>query len=282
MEYGILSKQDRIIVIGDLHADYQKLLYIFKKKLKLLDENNKWIGKNTVVVQLGDQVDGGGRYPNCSSYGEMNIIRFLDYVHNEAKKYGGGVYSLIGNHEMMNMLGDYRYTSLKDRIGKQSYFKIGTPFAKKMANSRYVILKIGSVLFVHGGILPHHFNEFTDPTIFIKYINDLMKQLFNGTINKTNSNVQKLFLDSQSPLWNRELGHKNILPQTTIDIDKVLEFFNVNHIVIGHSIQEKQINSVYNNKVWRVDGGMSSAFCTPKNKAQVLEIINNGNVFNIL
>jgi hypothetical protein len=282
MEYGILGKQERIIVIGDLHADYQKLLYIFKSKLKLLDQNNKWIGKNTVVVQLGDQVDGGGRHPNCRTNGELQIIKFLDYVDNEAKKYGGGVYSLIGNHEMMNMLGNYSYTSPIDRIEKHTYFKIGTPFAKKFANSRYAILKIGSVLFVHGGILPQHFIGFTNSALFIKYLNELMKKLFYGNIDKTNNNVKKFFLDSQSPLWNRKLGQKNILPQTKIDIDKVLAFFNVNHIVIGHSIQEKQINSVYNNKVWRVDAGMSAAFCSHKNKAPVLEIINNGDTFNIL
>ena len=30
------------------------------------------------------------------------------------KKHGGGVYSLIGNHEIMNMIGDFKYASNKD------------------------------------------------------------------------------------------------------------------------------------------------------------------------
>ena len=54
---GILPKE-RIIVIGD-YADYNKQTNFIK--LKLIDNNNNWIAepKNTIVVQLGDILDGG-------------------------------------------------------------------------------------------------------------------------------------------------------------------------------------------------------------------------------
>ena len=43
---------------------------------KLIDSNENWIAKpsNTVVVQLGDQLDGGGRGFG-ESYGELRTYK---------------------------------------------------------------------------------------------------------------------------------------------------------------------------------------------------------------
>ena len=61
----ILPPCDRIIVIGDLHGDWKITKEIFLKA-KLIDINFKWIAepKNTIVVQVGDIVDRGGRPSN--------------------------------------------------------------------------------------------------------------------------------------------------------------------------------------------------------------------------
>ena len=45
-----------IIVIGDLHGDFQLTLDVLKIA-NLIDDNNKWIGNDAYVVQVGDQVD---------------------------------------------------------------------------------------------------------------------------------------------------------------------------------------------------------------------------------
>ena len=76
----ILPPCDRIIVIGDLHGDWKVTKEIFLKS-KLIDMNFKWIAepKNTIVVQVGDIVDRGGRPDTigdeCS---ELKIMDFLD------------------------------------------------------------------------------------------------------------------------------------------------------------------------------------------------------------
>ena len=107
---SIIEKKDRIIVIGDLHADYSKTIDLFLKLNLIRQINNKFlwnaIPQNTIVVQLGDQIDGGGRGTG-ESYGELEIINFMENLHEQAFKKGGGVYSLIGNHEVMNLLGDF-------------------------------------------------------------------------------------------------------------------------------------------------------------------------------
>ena len=100
----------RIIVIGDIHGDFNILITCLKKA-KVINSSNEWIGKDTHVVQLGDILDKGGRGIDSSaqSMEEFSIFEFLNYLDTEAEKYGGRVHYLIGNHEIMNIQGDFRY-----------------------------------------------------------------------------------------------------------------------------------------------------------------------------
>ena len=102
----ILPAVPRIIVIGDIHGDWKVTKQLFLK-FKLINSNGKWIAepKNTHVVQVGDIVDRGGRPDTigdeCS---EIKILDFLDEIHSQAQLYGGGVFCILGNHEIMNVL----------------------------------------------------------------------------------------------------------------------------------------------------------------------------------
>ena len=57
-ENFILPPVEKIFVIGDIHGDINALLNILVNKIKVLNEKYEWIGGKTVIVQLGDQVDG--------------------------------------------------------------------------------------------------------------------------------------------------------------------------------------------------------------------------------
>ena len=53
---SVLPAVRRIIVIGDIHGDWKMTLDTLKLA-KVINNKNKWIGGDTVVVQLGDQID---------------------------------------------------------------------------------------------------------------------------------------------------------------------------------------------------------------------------------
>ena len=53
---SVLPPVKRIIVIGDLHGDWEMTIKSLKIG-KVIDSNNKWIGGETIVVQVGDQID---------------------------------------------------------------------------------------------------------------------------------------------------------------------------------------------------------------------------------
>jgi hypothetical protein len=92
----------RIVAVGDLHGDYAAWLDI-ARNAGVIDARGHWAGGKTTLVQLGDIVD---REPDS-----LQIIRSLQQLQKEAHHAGGKVVVLLGNHEAMNLLGDYRYTT---------------------------------------------------------------------------------------------------------------------------------------------------------------------------
>ncbi len=95
----------RIVAVGDLHGDFAAWRDI-ARAAKLVDGNGGWIGGDTVLVQTGDVVDRG---PDS-----LKIVQDLIRLQREAPRAKGQVIALVGNHEAMNVTGDFRYVSAGD------------------------------------------------------------------------------------------------------------------------------------------------------------------------
>jgi hypothetical protein len=97
-----LTTTDRIVAVGDVHGAYDRFVSILRAA-ELLDEGDRWIGGAAVLVQTGDVLDRGD-----DSRRVLDLLRRLEV---EAAEAGGSVQALIGNHEVMRMVGDLRYVS---------------------------------------------------------------------------------------------------------------------------------------------------------------------------
>lgn len=93
---------DRIVAIGDLHGDYEGYIAILRGA-GIVDGRDRWIAGETHLVQTGDIPDRG---PDT-----RRIIDHLRQLERQARRRGGAVHHLVGNHEAMNVLGDLRYVS---------------------------------------------------------------------------------------------------------------------------------------------------------------------------
>ena len=311
---SVLPPVRRIIVIGDLHGDWEMTIKSLKVG-KVINSNNKWVGGDTIVVQVGDQIDrcrsGECSLPNSTKNDEASdykILKFFTALHNEAEKVGGAVYSIIGNHELMNVNGDMRYVShenikefdnyettegeiINDGMEARKWaFAPGNPIANFLGCTRQLSLIIGSNLFVHAGILPK---------IAKKYgVQDMNQILSLYLWDKINNNEHLELLDSSdfSPLWNRVFGSKNTTAQTCNSLMTPLkEIYKVDRMFIGHTPQiNTGITNTCNGKVWLTDYGASNAFNefdtyylenhnrSQVRDAQVLEILDDGAQINIL
>lgn len=279
----------RIIVIGDIHGDLDATLQCLRK-VKVINNKGKWIGKKTVIVQIGDQIDRGGRdITHEDESSELKIINLFNRLHNEASCVGGAVYSLMGNHELMNVMGDFDYVtraglkSFGGKKGRKKMFKPGGPLARMMALNRYCMIRIGDCLFVHGGL-----NKYTSSNYTIEDVNYYMRLYLNGQANLINDReFQRLYLESSSILWNRQFSTHKLSRQQCENLVGMLRKYNSNYLFIGHTPQETGINTDCRGRLWRVDTAMSNAFGERyKNECriQVLEILQTGKkkkVFNI-
>ena len=312
---SILPAVRRIIVIGDIHGDMDKLIDCLKIA-KLIEKNGrklKWTGKDTVVVQVGDQIDSC-RYNNkdkCDDPNtytpendkpeDINILYFMTRLHNMASKHGGAVYSLMGNHEFMNVTGDMSYVSHKNLVqssnimtssggkfknakaARRFLFKPGNIISNFLACTRKVALIIGSNLFVHAGIIPMIASKYK-----VDNINAIMTLFLLGQIENPEIFSDLFINGTTSPLWTRIFGSR--INNCMELLQPLKDIYNVNNIYVGHTPQVNTgIMSQCNDRVWMTDVGMSHSFDIyfPRQKykarnAQVLEILNDGKQFNVL
>jgi len=89
----------RVIAVGDVQGDFDDFLLILQR-VGVVDGQRHWIGGKATLVQVGDLLDRGPK--------EREVMDFLMSLEKEAPKAGGQVVILLGNHEVMNIMGDLR------------------------------------------------------------------------------------------------------------------------------------------------------------------------------
>lgn len=288
---SVLPPVRRIIAIGDLHGDFRALLRCLRLA-KVIDENRVWIGGDTVVVQLGDQVDskcrgGGTAAADCEKDDvgdELKIIKFVDALHVAAQKFNGAVYSLLGNHELMNVMGNLNYSSAENLVsfggaqGRLNKFAPSGEIAVYLACNRNSIMKIGDYIFVHGGLLPKKARQYT-----LENINKIIREYLLGHKQQQDADVQDLLVGKESPFWTRMFS--DLIGGNSAEacgaLKETVEYLKVQGMVVGHTVQPRGINSGCQGQIWRTDVGLSRSFGT-KRQIQVLEILHNGQSINVL
>jgi hypothetical protein len=88
------------VAIGDVHGAYDGFVTLLRFA-GLVNEKARWTGGKAHLVQTGDLLDRGKD--------ARRVLDLLMRLEGEARKAGGRVHALLGNHEVMNLLGDLRY-----------------------------------------------------------------------------------------------------------------------------------------------------------------------------
>lgn len=89
----------RIVAIGDIHGEIAGFRNILKAA-GLTDATGQWSGGRTQFIQTGDYTDRGE--------GTRQVLDLLMALEPQARRAGGRASALLGNHEVMNLIGDTR------------------------------------------------------------------------------------------------------------------------------------------------------------------------------
>jgi diadenosine tetraphosphatase ApaH/serine/threonine PP2A family protein phosphatase len=282
----------RVVAVGDVHGAYDRLVEILRTT-GLLDARLRWAGGKTHLVQLGDIVDRG---PDS-----RKAIDFLRKLQDEAKRAGGAVHLLLGNHEAMRMLGDMRYTlpaeyaafttdrsaavrqsfiaqtpaEQRDQLLKDTplgYIEMRLAFGRQGVYGEWlrtldVSVKIDGVVFVHGGISPANAGRSCDD------LNQASRRELTVDEEKTRTDpTHSLVAGDEGPLWYRGLAQE---PETFApQVDAILAAQHARAIVIGHSVTpDGRIRARFGGRVIAIDTGMQPAY-VERGRASALELQN--------
>ena len=295
---------ERVVAIGDIHGDYEQFVAVLRSA-SLIDSQESWSGGKTHLVQTGDVLDRG---PDS-----RKVMDLLMKLEKEARRAGGWVHCLIGNHEAMNVYGDLRYVSagefaaFRDRNSEkareelykqdQEQIKSSSPpdkvpvfddaFQRKWeaehplgyAEHRRELGptgKYGKWIRSHNAVVKIGNTLFLHGGIGPKYV-DLKLQMINEHVRDELEDFTKLrggiVMDSEGPLWYRGLAQGD---ETELDahLSAVLKTHQAERIVVGHTPTEGAVVPRFGGKVVLIDVALSRVF-DPRTRMACLVIENS-------
>ena len=145
-----------VYAIADLHGDYDQAIAALRL-CGLIAADGSWAGGNATLVQTGDLVDRG---PDS-----LKVLELFRTLRRQAAQAGGRVVTLLGNHEALNLEGDFRYVNEAElqSTGRETWSEMFDPEAGAIGaelrgHEAAVVAGEGAcrTLFVHAGLRLHH------------------------------------------------------------------------------------------------------------------------------
>ncbi|KAG8466952.1 hypothetical protein KFE25_008331 [Diacronema lutheri] len=235
----------RLVAIADLHGDLHAGVRVLKLA-GLVDDRQHWAGGDAVLVQTGDIVDRGGE--------AKQLYELFQRLAAEAAGRGGAVHNLLGNHDIMNMLGDVRY------VNKSDYAHFGGAKARARAfsaagelgqwlRSLPVALRLGDTVFVHAGITPEW------AALGIDGINARTRAALGPSAGMSS---RSSILGSNGPVWYRGYDQDGEA-RACATVRQALHLLGGTRMVVGHSIQDDRVRVRCAGQLHLIDIAMSSA-----------------------
>jgi hypothetical protein len=268
----------RIVAIGDAHGAYDPFLEILRAA-GLVDSKKKWIGGTTHLVQTGDVLDRG---PDS-----RKILDLLRALTPQAAAAGGAVHELLGNHEEMRMVSDFRYTSPREisafatansqalreqaseaappesrsgllaaPLGMIEMVRAFAPTGEYGAYLRQLpaVVRINGILFLHGGLSP------ADASRTCTEINEEVRRDLTEDLAQTRAaQATTLVGRADGPLWYRGLAQE---PETFApEVQAILAAQKARAMVVGHTgAPHERVTMRFGGRVFLIDTGMNSEY----------------------
>lgn len=246
-EPSVFKQPKKMFVVSDLEGQFEGFRTLLIAN-KIMDENYNWTyGKGHMVI-CGDLFDRGSTV--------TEIMWLLYKLEIEAKKAGGYVHTILGNHDIMNLSGDLRYLHPKylesAKLMGVEYMALFTSDTElgHWLRTKNTIEKIGENLAMHAGVSP----VINELGYSIEKINELCRPFYDQVKvlrGVGDPKIDPFFTGKSSLFWYR--GYFIEPKATETDVERTLKLFDVKRIIAGHTILEGNVAFYYGGKVLGVD-----------------------------
>ena len=263
----------KLYIIGDMEGNVFMLYQWFLTK-GFINEKLEWIhdNKNIYIVQCGDQVDGI-RFENSITSDndiDVSVLLFMDYMNYISKNH---VFSIIGNHEWMNVHGDFRYVKENDNMANRLFFFKYRELLCKIIRRRNFVIRINNCIISHAGISYENIEAYKKITNRIFTVDAFIRDI-NNEVNKPENYVMS--------------GEKRIIYNNVINSENGILWNRYYQEIVGISSKLKKYTHYLNIKIPRElkdyivvkghDKGYSVWFCyNNNNNSMNNNSMNNNN-----
>jgi hypothetical protein len=262
----------RVVAVGDLHGDIDATRAVLRLA-GLIGDDDRWSGGDAVLVQTGDRLDRGDD--------ERAVLDLLLALRDQARAAGGQVILLNGNHEFINLGGDFRYVpesacaGFADMEGldtgraacagmsgpcarRCAALLPGGPYGRLLAELP-IAAAVGESVFVHAALYPEH------ARLGLERLNAEARAFARG---ERAEPPPFLGRGASGTTWSRDLSEGEVDPAKCGELAETLSILGARRLVVGHTVQPR-INPACDGLVWRIDTGMSAHYGGP---IQALEL----------
>ena len=237
----------KMLILSDIEGNFVAFRDLLINN-QVMDSSYNWTFGEGHLVVTGDVFDRGRQVTGC-----LWLIYMLE---QKARAAGGDVHFILGNHEVMNLTGDFRYVypdyNLFAGMLGVSYADLydQNSVLGKWLRTRNIIEIIGEHLIVHAGISP----ELNSLGLSVEEINDRHRHFLTCQPALPADTVMRTLQDGKvSPYWYRGYYRPNSSQKTPESvIDSTLSLFKVKKIITGHTIVD-DISAFYDGKVINTD-----------------------------
>jgi len=263
-EVSAYTDAGKIFVVSDIEGEF----FAFRDLLLaagVIDSLYNWQFGNGHLVVCGDMFDRG-------SYVTEGLW-LLYSLEDKAEKAGGKVHFVLGNHDVMNISGDFRYVDPKylksAALLKKSYDQLYDDKTElgRWIRSKNTIEKIDTLLFVHAGIS----KELNSINYSLSQINDSVRTLLSSSakLNKKQG-LPAVLLGTNSPIWYRGYFKEDDCAEI---LGNTAQKFQTGMVVTGHTVVDS-ISLLQKGRVIGVDTqhaeGKSEGLLIEKNSFTVI------------
>ncbi|WVQ78321.1 hypothetical protein IAT38_000406 [Cryptococcus sp. DSM 104549] len=273
---GKHSFRQRLVAVGDLHGDIDNAKKVLRMA-NVINDKAEWDAGTDILVQTGDIVDRG-------TYAG-DIYRLMQSLRGQAAGAGGRVVSILGNHEIMNAIGDWRYVTQPDikqfggtqarQAALSSEGWLGQEWLANYSTTALVPLSpfpnAPTLSFTHGSLRP----SYPRLTPYPSAINEIGHSLLTKALTpplappyppnpysglpKTSTQDEHEVYAEGGPFWWRGLAEREEA-QVCKWAKELQGKIGARRIIGGHTPNFEKIVSRCNASIIIVDTGISSAY----------------------